>query len=201
MAKLPSPIKRLIEELVRLPGIGRRGAERIVTHLLQVPPGQAQSLGAAIEALRSEIRSCERCGHWSEGALCSICSDPARQDGLLCIVERSPDVDSLERSGAFAGRYHVLGGTLSPLSGVTPDHLNIESLMKRISEEAIKEVIVATNPTVEGDSTALYLAQQLAPLGVEVARIGLGLPLGASLGYADPETLKLAIEGRRKLEP
>ena len=116
-------------------------------------------------------------------------------------MERSPDVDSLERSGAFAGRYHVLGGTLSPLRGVTPDHLNIESLMKRISEEAIKEVIVATSPTVEGDSTALYLAQQLAPFGIEVARIGLGLPLGASLGYADPETLRLAIEGRRKLEP
>ncbi len=200
MAAFPPAIEAVIGELTRLPGIGRRGAERIVIHLLDQPPQQAEELARAVARLRSEIHPCHRCGNWAEEELCRICSDPARQDGTLCVVERPPDLHAFEQSGGFHGRYHILGGTLSPLRGVTPEALSIELLERRIPEEEIREVIVATSPTVEGDATALYLAHRLAPLGVDVARIGIGVPLGASLGYADSGTLKLAIEGRRKLD-
>ena len=200
MASDPGPIEKLMERLVRLPGIGRRGAERVVAHLLDAPPGEAKALGEALIDFRAKVRTCERCGSWCEDKLCAICSDPRREEGRLCVVERPADLKAFEQSGAFHGRYHVLGGTLSPLHGVTPDHLNIDPLLRRIREEEIKEVIVATSPTVEGDATAHYLAQQLAPLGVEVTRIGIGVPLGANLSYADAGTLKLALEGRRKLE-
>jgi recombination protein RecR len=200
MAKLPGPIADLIEKLIRLPGIGRRGAERLVTHLLTAPEEQVESLADSLVKLRTQVNACQLCGHWCEGDLCTICADPARREARLCVVESSSDLFAFEQSGAFAGRYHVLGGRLSPLNGVTPEELNIERLMRRIRDEAIVEVIVATSPTVEGDATATYLARRIAPLGVEVARIGLGLPLGASLGYADAGTLRLALEGRRRLD-
>lgn len=200
MPQLPLPIERLIEQLTRLPGIGRRGAERLVTHLLSGAPEQAAELARALENIRREIQSCGNCGNWSEGAHCSICDDSRRESGRLCVVERPADLLAFEQSGAFRGRYHILGGTLSPLRGIAPDDLSIEPLVRRIEREEIKEVILATSPTVEGDATAHYVAQRLAPLGIEIARIGLGLPLGASLGYADAGTLKLALEGRRKFE-
>jgi len=199
MPSLPATIESLIHELTRLPGIGRRGAERIVTFLLDHPPEQAGALAKALEQLQS-IHPCENCGNWAESARCSICEDPRRDAHQVCVVERPPDILAFEQSAAFRGRYHVLGGTLSPLHGVTPEELNIDKLERRVRDEEIKEVIVATSPTVEGDATALYLARRLAPLGVEVARIGVGVPLGASLGYADAGTLKLALEGRRRLE-
>jgi recombination protein RecR len=196
----PAAVETLIEQLRRLPGIGRRGAERIVTHLLEAAPEQTRELTAALTALRDHVRNCTRCGSWCEGDLCRICDNPHRANGRLCVVERPPDLYAFEESGAFDGRYHVLGGTISPLGGVMPDDLNIESLLRRVRDENVQEVIVALSPTVEGDATALYLAQRLAPLGVSVMRIGLGLPLGASLGYADPGTLKLALEGRRRMD-
>lgn len=200
MAKLPGPISDLIEKLIRLPGIGRRGAERLVTYLLSAPEEQVESLAESLVKLRSQVNACSICGHWSEGEVCAICADPARCEPRLCVVESASDLYAFEQSGAFTGRYHVLGGRLSPLGGVTPEDLNIERLVVRVRDETIKEVIIATSPTVEGDATAMYLARRLAPLGVEVARIGLGLPLGASLGYADAGTLKLAFEGRRRLD-
>ncbi|MBI3735518.1 recombination protein RecR, partial [Candidatus Sumerlaeota bacterium] len=180
MAALPAAIESLIHELTRLPGIGRRGAERIVTHLLDHPGEQAHLLADALERLRREIRTCEICGNWADGPVCPICSDERRRDGRICVVERPSDLYAFEQSGVFSGRYHVLGGTLSPLHGITPEQLRIEPLERRIKSEGIKEVIIATSPTVEGDATALYLAQRLRPLGVESARIGVGLPLGAN---------------------
>ena len=200
MASLPRPIGDLIEQLKRLPGIGRRGAERIVTHLLESPGEQAGALAEAIGGLKAGIRACERCGAWASEATCDICADVRRDGELVCVVERSADIYAFEDSGAFEGRYHVLGGTLSPLGGVGPDDLKIRELAARIPGQGIREIIVATSPTVEGDATALYLSQQLEPLGVRVTRIGLGLPLGASLGYADAGTLRVALEGRRRLE-
>lgn len=196
----PAAVESLIEQLRRLPGIGRRGAERIVTHLLEASPRQAEDLVAALGALRERVHPCPRCGSWCEEAECRICRNEHRANGRLCVVERPTDLYAFEESGAFDGCYHVLGGTISPLGGVMPEDLSIDRLLGRVREEAIQEVIIALSPTVEGDATALYLAQQLAPLGVSVTRIGLGLPLGASLGYADPGTLKLALEGRRRMD-
>lgn len=197
----PSAVESLIEQLRRLPGIGRRGAERLVTHLLDAPEALTQDLVRAMETVRERVHPCERCGSWCEAERCRICMNEHRATGRLCVVERPTDLYAFEESGAFDGRYHVLGGTISPLGGIMPEDLNIDRLMKRVGEESIQEVIVALSPTVEGDATALYLAQQLGPMGVSVMRIGLGLPLGASLGYADPGTLKLALEGRRRMEP
>jgi len=196
----PAAVESLIEQLRRLPGIGRRGAERLVTHLLEAPPAQTQELIAALGTLGERVRNCERCGSWCESQNCRLCDNEHRANGRLCVVERPTDLYAFEESGAFDGRYHVLGGTISPLGGVMPDDLNIESLLKRIGEESIQEVILALSPTVEGDATAHYIAQLLVPMGVSVMRIGLGLPLGASLGYADPGTLKLALEGRRRMQ-
>lgn len=200
MASLPRPIENLIEELIRLPGIGRRGAERLVTYLLTAPREQVASLADAINAMQTKIGRCKICGFWSEGEICPICADPMRTAEKLCVVETPTDLQAFEQSGAHRGRYHVLGGRLSPLGGVTPEDLNIDRLIERVQTDGVKEVILATSPNVEGDATAMYIAHRLAPLGVEVARIGIGIPLGASLGYADAGTLKLALEGRRKLE-
>ena len=200
MARLPAALENLLHELTRLPGIGRRGAERIAMHLLQAPPEQVQTLAQALERLRKEVKSCAVCGNWAQGEICAICADERRRNGQLCIVERPTDLWAFEQAEAFGGRYHVLGGTLSPLSGVTADDLRIEELERRIGEEAIREVILATNPSVEGDATAHYLARRLAPLQVNVTRIAQGVPLGSHLGYADAGTLRLALEGRRTLE-
>jgi recombination protein RecR len=196
----PAAVESLIEQLRRLPGIGRRGAERIVTNLLEASPNQTEDLVRALGELRERVRPCETCGAWCEATRCRICMNEHRANGRVCIIERPTDLYAFEESGAFDGRYHVLGGTISPLGGVMPDDLTIDRLLRRIAEESITEAIVALSPTVEGDATSLYLAQQLRPMGVSVMRIGLGLPLGASLGYADPGTLKLALEGRRQMD-
>lgn len=187
-------------ELARLPGIGRRGAERIALHLLEAPADQASALAESIETLRREVRACGPCGNWTEGETCPICSDPGRANGQLCVVERPSDLWAFEQSGAYGGRYHVLGGTLSPLAGVTAEDLRIAQLERRIGEEGITEVVLATNASVDGDATAHYLAARLAPLGVRTTRIAQGVPLGGHLDYADPGTLRLALEGRRPLE-
>ncbi len=199
MANFPEPIENLLEQFIRLPGIGRRGAERLVTHLLNTDADQADRLAGALARLKTDIRPCTRCGNWAESELCRICDDPRRDAARICVVENPVDLYAFESSGAFDGVYHVLGGTLSPLRGITPDELNIDGLERRARTGDVTEVIIATSPTVEGDATAHYLAQILAQAGVEVARIGMGLPLGSSLGYADAGTLKLALEGRRKI--
>lgn len=196
----PAAIERLIQELTRLPGIGRRGAERIVTHLMERPEEQSRALADAAARLKGEVGVCSTCGGWCDGDVCELCSNPTLADGPICVVEHPTDRVAFEQAGVFQGRFHILGGVLSPLRGIAPDDLNIGSLEERIRRDGIKELIIATSPTVEGDATALYLARRLAPLGVKAARIGVGLPLGANLGYADPGTLKLALEGRRVIE-
>lgn len=200
MTRLPAALENLLHELTRLPGIGRRGAERLALHLLEAPAEQSAILAATIECLRREVHSCPVCGNWTEGALCAICADPGRCNGQLCVVERPADLWAFEESEAFRGRYHVLGGTLSPLAGVTAEDLHIDALEARLPRENIHEVILATNPSVDGDATAHYLARRLAATGVRVSRIGVGVPVGGHLDYADSGTLRLALEGRRPLD-
>lgn len=197
MARLPRPVEDLLEELRRLPGIGPRGAERIAVHLMAAPAGQSHALADALRRAADQVQLCAVCGNWCEGRMCTVCRDPARANGKLCVVERVVDLWAFEHAEAFDGRYHILGGTLSPLAGVTPDDLRIAELEARMADEAIAEVILATNPNVDGDATAHYLAQRLAPSGCRVTRIALGLPLGGHLDYADAGTLRLALEGRR----
>lgn len=199
MAGYPEGIERLLHEFQRLPGVGRRAAERIVTHLMDAPEGRARALAEAVGGLRASVVPCPRCGMWSDGGECGICRDARRDSTRICVVERPADVHAFEQSGAWSGLYHVLGGVLSPLRGVGPDELSLDALERRVREETPREIIVATSPTVEGDATAHYVARILESLGVTVARIGLGIPLGAGIGYADAGTLRLALEGRRAL--
>lgn len=200
MNNLPKALDTLLAELMRLPGVGRRGAERLAMHLLEKPAEQAASLARAIEALRQQIRPCAICGNWAESETCWICADPARKNGQLCIVEGPSDLWAFEQAEIFGGRYHVLGGALSPLAGVTAEDLRIDDLERRLRDEKIGEVIIATNPSVDGDATAHYLARRLATTGIKTTRIATGVPLGGHLGYADAGTLRLALEGRRPLE-
>ena len=193
------PVQDLIDELGRLPGIGPKSAQRIAYYLLKLPKGDAQQLATAIVEVKERIGFCERCWNISEGALCSTCEDTQRQTGSLCVVEEPKDVVALERAG-FRGRYHVLQGALNPMEGVGPEQLRIRELMSRISDESVTELILCTNPNIEGEATAMYLARQLQPLGIKVTRIASGLPVGGDLEYADELTLGRALEGRRELQ-
>lgn len=195
----PDSVRHLIEKLTGLPGIGRRSAERIALQLLKSPPERSRELSEAILAARGAVRNCAMCGGYSDRELCGICDDERRAKNLLCVVEQPNDVLVLEKAGGFRGRYHVLMGKLSPLNGVGPEHLRIAPLLKRISAENISEVILALGADVEGEATAMYLAKELAPLGVTVTRIAQGIPIGASLESADEVTIARAMEGRRKL--
>tara|TARA_Y100000588_G_scaffold360728_1_gene420903 strand:+ start:58 stop:663 length:606 start_codon:yes stop_codon:yes gene_type:complete len=193
------PVQDLIDELGRLPGIGPKSAQRIAFYLLKLPKGDAQQLATAIVEVKDRIGFCERCCNISEGDLCSLCADPQRQTGSLCVVEEPKDVIALERAG-FRGRYHVLQGALNPMEGIGPEQLRIRELMSRIPDEEVKELILCTNPNIEGEATAMYLSRQLQPLGIKVTRIASGLPVGGDLEYADELTLGRALEGRRELQ-
>ncbi len=193
------PVQRLIDELARLPGIGRKSAQRLAFHLLHVEEADAVRLGDAIVAMRREVRLCIRCFNVTADEQCSICRDTRRDPSVVCVVERAQDIPVLERTQEFAGRYHVLGGAISPIEGIGPDQLRMQELVRRIEDEGIEEVIAATNPTVEGDTTALYLARLLKPLGVRVTRLASGLPVGGDLDYADEITLGRALAGRKEL--
>jgi recombination protein RecR len=199
VSRLPPALENLLHELTRLPGVGRRGAERLAVHLLEADPEQPAALARALERLRREVHPCVQCGNWAEGERCPICADSQRRGDQLCVVESPSDLWAFEETGAFEGLYHVLGGALSPLGGVTADDLRIDALDRRIAQGAVREVILATNASVEGDATAHYLARRLAPSGVRVTRIAQGVPLGGHLGYADAGTLRLALEGRHPL--
>ncbi len=194
-----APVQRLIDELARLPGIGRKSAQRLAFHLLNVEQEDARRLADAIVEMRNEVRLCTRCFNITNAEECSICQDLRRDPKLVCVVERAQDIVVVERSQEFNGRYHVLGGSISPIEGVGPDQLNIRELIARVEHEELEEVIVATNPTVEGDTTALYLARILKPLGLRVTRLASGLPVGGDLDYADELTLGRALAGRREL--
>ena len=198
MSKLALPLERLIQELAKLPSIGQKTAQRLAFHLLKVNAEDAVALADAIRELREKIRFCSQCFNLSESELCPICSDPRREKGSLCVVEEPTNLLALERTGAFRGLYHVLGGALSPLRDVGPDQLRTAELVQRVRSSEVEEVILATNPNVEGEATAVYLARLLEPLGVRITRLAQGLPAGGDLEYTDELTLRRALEGRRR---
>jgi recombination protein RecR len=193
------PVQRLIDEMARLPGVGQKTAQRLAFHLLSVEETDARRLATAINDMRDQVTSCTRCFNVAAGDECSICRDTRRDTSLVCVVERPQDIVVVERTQEFRGLYHVLGGSLSPINGVGPGQLRIDELRERIGREEIKELIVATNPTIEGDATAMYIARELKPLGVKVTRLASGLPVGGDLDYADELTLGRALVGRMEL--
>ncbi len=193
------PVQRLIDELARLPGIGRKSAQRLAFHLLSVDEVDARRLAQAILDMRDQVGTCRRCFNVTAGEECAICVDPRRDPTVVCVVERAQDISVVERTQEFRGRYHVLQGALSPISGIGPSQLRTAELARRVEEEGITELIVATNPTVEGDTTALWLAAEFKPKGVKVTRLASGLPVGGDLDYADELTLGRALAGRTEL--
>jgi recombination protein RecR len=193
------PVQRLIDELSRLPGVGQKSAQRLAFHLLAVEEADAQRLAAAITDMRSQVSLCQRCFNVASGEECQICRDGRRDTSMVCVVERPQDVVVVEQTQEFRGRYHVLGGSLSPINGIGPGQLRFEELSVRLEPEGISELIVATNPTVEGDATAMYIAREFKPLGVRVTRLAAGLPVGGDLDYADELTVGRALIGRSEL--
>lgn len=193
-------VQQLIDQLGRLPGVGPKSAQRIAYHLLKVPEDDALALSSAIATAKARVRFCEVCHNLAEAERCAICADPRRDPTLVCVVEEPRDIIAVERTGGFAGRYHVLGGAINPMEGIGPDELKIRELLSRIDTDGVVEVILCTNPNLEGDTTAMYLARLLTPLGIRVTRIASGLPVGGDLEYADELTLGRALEGRRDVE-
>jgi recombination protein RecR len=206
-----SAIDDLTGELARLPGIGRKTAQRLTYHILKRPPAETRRLAAALESVVDRVRACSCCGNLTEDDPCGLCRSPRRDGGFICVVEEASDIGAIERTGSYQGRYHVLGGRLSPLEGIGPDELNVKPLLARLAppdgaaEDAappvqVREVIIATNPSVEGEATALYLQRLIRPLGVRVTRLARGLPVGGDLEYADGVTIAEALSGRRDIE-
>ncbi len=193
------PLADLITALQRLPGIGAKSAQRLAYHLLKTPREEIDSLAAAMLSIKDRVTYCSICGNITDVDPCSYCTSPERDGRLVCVVEQPENVSAVERTRGFRGRYHVLMGTISPLQGVGPDDLKIKSLLTRVAAGEITEVILATNPTVEGEATALYLARLLKPLGPKVTRIAMGIPVGSDLDYTDEFTMSKAMEGRREL--
>ena len=194
-----SAIEELITELARLPGIGRKTAQRLTFHLLQQSPEQVARLASALASVTERVRPCEECGNLTEDQPCSICRDPRRDPGLVCVVEEPSTVTVVDRSTDFRGRYHVLGGHLSPLDGIGPESLRLESLVERVRQGGVREVILATNPSMEGEVTATYVQQLLAGMGVRVTRLARGLPMGGDLEYIDGVTLAHALVARQEV--
>jgi recombination protein RecR len=199
MNVLAGPVQSLINEFSKLPTVGPKTAARLVFHLLNRPRAEAQSLAEAILAVKDRVRLCTRCFSLTEDDPCAICTDDRRDGTLLCVVAEAKDIYALERTSAFNGRYHVLGGVISPMDGIGPAQLRVKELVERIASEKPLELIVATNPNAEGEATALYLSRLIAPSGVAVTRLAYGLPIGGDLDYADEVTLAKALEGRRTL--
>ena len=192
------PLARLIEELKRLPGIGQKSAQRIAFHLQRVPREEAERLAAAVHEVKDKIRLCSRCNNLTDRDICEFCSDPTRSADVICVVESPFNVVAIEKTREFHGQYHVLHGALSPLQGIGPEQLKIKSLLERL-KGGVKELIIATNPNVEGEATAIYLSKLIKPLGVRVTRIAMGIPVGSELDFADEVTMLKAIEGRREI--
>lgn len=198
MTALPA-FDRLTATLEKLPGIGPKSARRLAHYLLTVGEAEAEALLSAVREARTRTRSCSRCHSLTEEDPCRLCADPGRNRGIVAVVEEASDVEVIERTREFHGRYHVLGGVLAPLRGIGPDDLHVADLLSRIAEEKVEEVLIATNPNVEGEGTALYLARKLKPLGVRVTRLAFGLPVGAALEFADEVTLSRSLAGRREI--
>jgi recombination protein RecR len=205
LSQLIEPVARLIESFSRLPGIGPKTAQRLTYHLLRAPDTEARALAAALVSVRDDVVFCERCFDISTGPLCPICSDPMRDDARLCIVEEPLDVLALERARAFKGRYHVLHGAISPVDGIGPERLHIRELLERVTQrhaagEPYEELVIATNPTLEGEATAMYIAERVSHEVGAVSRIARGIPVGGDLEYADEVTLVRALQGRHQLD-
>jgi recombination protein RecR len=193
-------LQALIDHFRKLPGVGEKTARRLAFAILDMNHGEVREFAETIRRVKEEIEYCKRCGNLAEGDICGICQDPSRTEGVLCVVERPADVYFLERSGHFRGRYHVLHGVLSPLDGVGPDNLNLGKLQQRVEKEEIKELIIATNPSVEGDTTTLYIARMFRDSDIEVTRPARGLPLSSSLEFVDRGTISKALERREKID-
>jgi recombination protein RecR len=193
------PIQELIVELARLPGVGPKSAQRLAFWLVKAPPEDAMRLAQVIVQAKERIAFCRECGNVAEGDLCRICRDPGRDITTICVVEEPKDASTIEKAGVIKGRYHVLGGAISPLDGVGPDDLRVQELLDRVARDHVTEVILAMNPNLEGNATAMYVAALLKPLGVTVTRLASGLPVGGDLEYADEVTLGQALEGRREM--
>ena len=199
------PVQRLIDELSKLPGIGPKSAQRVAFHLLKVTPASARQLASAIVEMKEKVRLCRLCFNVSDQELCEYCRNPRRDGSLICVVQEPPDIVALERTREFSGLYHVLQGAISPIEGVGPEDLRVVELLGRIQtppqdRPSVKEVIVATNPNIEGEATAMYLSRLLTPAGITVSRLASGLPVGGDLEYADEVTLARALEGRRRVD-
>jgi recombination protein RecR len=198
---LPEPIQKLINALERLPGIGPKSASRLAFFLLRAPEELSQDLAEALSGLKSRTAFCQECFNITLAGrtVCEVCDDPKRDAGIICVVEEALDVLALERVGAYTGRFHVLHGVLSPIEGIGPDDIRLRPLLDRVARGGVREVILATNPSMEGDATALYIRQQLGPLGVQITRLARGLPVGGDLEYADQSTLLRALSGRQEM--
>lgn len=192
-------VQELIDELGRLPGVGPKSAQRIAFHVLAEDPEEVKALASALLRVKEKVRFCEICGNVTEVEVCSICTDPRRMDSVICVVEESKDIVAIERTREYRGRYHVLGGSINPIQGVGPDDLRIRELISRLSDGAVAEVIIATDPNIEGEATAAYLIRILSSIGVAVSRLASGLPVGGDLEYADEITLSRAFEGRQRI--
>ncbi|MFR9672911.1 recombination mediator RecR [Streptomyces sp. TR06-5] len=193
-------VQDLIDELGRLPGVGPKSAQRIAFHILQAEPTDVRRLAAALTEVKARVRFCEVCGNVAQEEQCRVCQDPRRDPAVICVVEEPKDVVAIERTREFRGRYHVLGGSISPIEGVGPDDLRIRELMSRLADGSVKELILATDPNLEGEATATYLARLVSAMGLKVTRLASGLPVGGDLEYADEVTLGRAFEGRRTLD-
>lgn len=197
--QLAAPLERLIERLRSLPGVGQKSAQRLAFHILRSSEADVKALAAALVEVKERIRLCGVCFNITDVDPCLVCTDASRDRGVLCVVEEPHNLVAIEKSGGFRGLYHVLHGSLSPLKGIGPDDLKIPALLERLRDGVVKEIILATNPNVEGEATAVYLSRLLKPLGLKVTRIALGLPVGSELEYADEVTVGKALEGRREL--
>jgi len=193
------PIARMALQLAKLPGIGQKSAQRLAYHIASMPQDEVKELAAALWQGRKALRFCNRCGNYAQDDLCPICQDDRRQNGQICVVRDARDVAAIERMRDFRGLYHVLGGALSPMHGIGPEDIRIRELLVRLSQEPVEEIILATNPDIEGEATAAYIAKLIKPMGVKVSRIAHGVPVGSDLEYADEVTLAKAMEGRREL--
>ena len=199
MQTYTGPISRLIEEFSKLPGVGRKTAQRLAFHVINMNMNDVEALSKAIVDAKKEIRYCSVCYNITDKAVCSMCSNKNRDDSIICVVEDPRDVAAMEKTKEFNGKYHVLNGVISPMDGIGPDMIRIKELIQRLSNQDVKEIIMATNPTIEGEATARYIARLLKPMGIKVTRIAHGLPVGGDLEYADEVTITKALEGRREI--
>jgi recombination protein RecR len=198
--KNENPIQQLIKSLSALPGVGEKTATRLALHIMNMPENRAVELAESIKNAREKICLCTECFNYSDSPLCFVCTNPSRRSDIICVVETPGDIISIEKSGGFKGKYHVLHGVISPLDGIGPDQIKIKELIKRAGEQNIKEVVLATNPTMNGNATALYISEQLKPLNIKISRIAQGIQPGGDIGYADQGTLRNALDGRIEMK-